>query len=108
MTRHQKIAATAAATVLIVLLLLVLLPLLFGGRIEDRVRSLIASNVSADVSWESARLGLLRDFPHATLRLEQPAVVGLNAFAGDTLVAADRLGIVLDLGSVLRVVRGTG
>lgn len=108
MTRHQKIAATAAATVLLVLLLLILLPLLFGGRIEDRVQQLIARNVNAEVSWESARLGLFRDFPHATLRLRHPTVTGQGAFAGDTLVAADGLGIVIDLGSVLRVVRGTG
>lgn len=108
MTRHQKIAATAAAMFLFVLLLLLTLPLLFGGRIEQQVRTLIAGNVTADVSWEDARLSLLRGFPHATLRLERPEIVGQDVFAGDTLVAADRLGVVLDLGSVLRAVRGNG
>lgn len=108
MTRHQKIAATAAATVLLVLLLLVALPLLFGGRLEGHVRTVIARNVRADVTWEDASLSLLRGFPHATLRLERPEIVGHEPFAGDTLLAARGIGVVLDLGSVLHVVRGTG
>jgi len=108
MTRHQKIAAIAAAMFLFVLLLLIALPLLFGSRIEQQVRTLIARNVTADVSWENARLSLLRGFPHATLRLDRPGIVGQGEFTGDTLVAADRLGIVLDLGSVVRAVRGNG
>lgn len=108
MTRHQKIAATAAAIISTVLLLLILLPLVFRGRIEEHVRATIMRRVDAEVAWQDASLSLLRGFPHATLRLERLEIVGHEPFVGDTLFAADALGVVLDLGSVLRMVRGSG
>ncbi len=108
MTQHRKIAAGAAAIAALLLLLLLVLPMLAAGPIEARVQAMIERNVNADVAWDDAALSLLRGFPHATLRLDAPSVTGRGPFAGDTLVAAGQLRIVLDLGSVLRSVRGRG
>lgn len=108
MTQHRKIAAVATAIAAFFLLVLLVLPMLAAGPVEARVQAMIERNVNADVAWDDAALSLLRGFPHATLRLDAPSVTGRGAFAGDTLIAAGQLRIVLDLGSVLRSVRGRG
>ena len=102
-TRRLLLAAAGALGVL--LLLLVALPYLFRDRIVARVQAEIARSVDARVRWGDASLSLLRDFPDATVRLDDVAVTGVGPFDGDTLVAARRLRVVLDLGSVVRFLR---
>jgi hypothetical protein len=103
--RRWIIGASAA---LALLLLLVALPYLFRGTIATRVQADVSRSVEADVSWRSAGLSVLRDFPHATLRLADVAIVGRPPFAGDTLAHVPQFRLVVSLPSVLRSIRGTG
>ena len=105
MRTRGKLALGGAILVLAVLLVLVLVPLLYQGRIAARLKSEIASSVNARVDWRSARVGLLRDFPNASLSLTRLSVVGVQPFAGDTLAAVDDARLVLELGSVLGFLR---
>jgi hypothetical protein len=83
-------------------LILVLLPALFGGRIAERVKAEVNRSVEARVDWRDAGLGLFRNFPNLTLRLDGLTVVGVGRFEGDTLASVRRLGVVLDLASAVR------
>ncbi len=90
-------------------ILLALLPYLFRDRIASSVRTEIAQSVNANVQWSGVGIGLLRNFPNVTLRLNDLSVVNARPFAGDTLLAVREFRVVLGLGSVLGyLTRGSG
>lgn len=103
-TRRVLIAVGAVLALFIVVLVLV--PLLFGGRIADRVRAEVNRSVDASVDWRSARLGLIRSFPNVTLRLDDLSIVGVAPFEGDTLASVRQLRVVVALGSAIRSALG--
>ena len=83
-----------------------LVPIVFRERIVARVKAEVNQAVDARVDWRDAGLSLFGDFPNLTLRLDDLSIAGKRLFAGDTLARIHRLGVVLDLGSVLRNYRG--
>lgn len=87
----------------IFLLLLILIPVLFKDQIFQKVDEQLAKTVNAEVYYDADNisLSLLRNFPNVTASLEDFSVVGRKPFAGDTLIAAERFEIVLDLMSVI-------
>lgn len=105
MRTRAKIALGAGLLSLTVVLALVLIPLLFRDRIAARLKTEIASSVNARVDWRSASVGLLRDFPNASLSLHDLSVVGAQPFAGDTLTMVPDARLVLELGSVIGYLR---
>jgi hypothetical protein len=107
MTTRRRILLAAAAILAVVLLTLALGPLLFRGPLEARLKAGIASGVDARADWGRVGVSLLRDFPNLTLRLDDLVVTGVDRFEGDTLAAVPSFRMVLDLGSVLRGVRGS-
>src|SRR5262245_65904205 len=74
-------------------------------RIEARAKTAISSNLDARIDWRRLRLGLLRTFPNLSVQLQDLAVVGVNDFANDTLIAVPRFKLVLDLSSVVGSLR---
>lgn len=108
MTRSRKIALAAGSCLAALIVGLFALPILFSGPIEDRLRAEIGEATSLDVTWQSARLGLLGDFPHPSLRLEGLTVAGTGDFVTDTLLTTERLAISLHGPALLSAVRGRG
>ena len=86
----------------LLLLLLVLVPVLFAGKISDRVKTQLNRTLLARVDWRSAGLGFFHDFPNLTLTLDDFSIVGVGKFQGDTLAAIPRFRIVVDLPSAIR------
>ncbi len=105
MTTRRKVAFTIAGIFVLLLGTLALAPLLLRGKIEARIKQAIAANIDARVDWRALDVGLLRTFPNFSLQLNDLTVIGIEQFAGDTLLAAPRFRLVLDLGSVLRSLR---
>ncbi len=99
----KRIALIAGGILLGLLVLLAAVPLLFKDQIKGRLDAEIRKNLRAQVRYGAASLSLLRHFPNVTVSLENLAVTGYAPFRGDTLLAADRLGLSLD---VLSLVRG--
>ena len=91
----------------LLLLLLILVPVLFGGRIAERVKTQANRSLNAKVDWRDAGLSLFGDFPNLTLGLDGLTVVGVGKFEGDTLAAIRRLGVVIDLASAVRSALGS-
>jgi hypothetical protein len=108
MKLRRRTIIPIAAVPLLLIVLLALVPLLFRGRIEAALQTQLEKSVAAQVTWSGAGMSLLRDFPNATLTVHDLAVVGVDAFAGDTLLSLERLRTELDLGSVWRAVFGDG
>ena len=108
MTKRTRIVVILGTVVLVPIVAIVALPLLFRDRIIERVKTEVNQTVEARVNWRDADLSIFGDFPNLTLRLDDLSVAGTRQFAGDTLARVQRLGVVLDLASVLRNVRGGG
>lgn len=108
MTRTKKVLLAAGGTVCALLVALVVTPLLFSDQIEERVRAEVAETSGVQVSWSSARLGLLGDFPHPSLRLAGLVVQAAPPFSTDTLAAIDQVAVSLHGPSLVRALRGGG
>ena len=102
MKTRTKILLGAGTVIVVLFFLLATLPFLFSDRIAARVKTEVNSALEARVDWHGAGLSLFGDFPNLTLRLDDLSIAGKRLFAGDTLARIHRLGVVLDLGSVLR------
>ena len=103
----RKTLIIVGAVLGLLLLLLVLVPVLFGGRIAERLKTEANRSLNAKVNWQDAGLSLFGDFPNLTLGLDGLTVVGVGKFEGDTLAAIRRLGVVLDLASAVRNALGS-
>ncbi|HET7458199.1 MAG TPA: hypothetical protein VFJ74_11155, partial [Gemmatimonadaceae bacterium] len=105
MRSPRKIAIALVALVATTLVALVVVPFLFRDRIASRLKAEIGRSVAARVNWSGVGLNALSDFPNLSLGLDRVSVVGVKPFEGDTLVSARHVGLVLDLGSVVRYLR---
>ena len=87
----------------VLLIILILIPVFFKDTIFRKVDEQLAKTINADVYYDADKisLSLLRNFPNATAVLEDFSIVGREPFAGDTLMAAERFEIVIDLMSMI-------
>ncbi|HEY8508757.1 MAG TPA: AsmA family protein, partial [Steroidobacteraceae bacterium] len=106
MSFRRKVALTLACILVMLLATAALVPFLFRDKIEARVKDAASANINARVDWQDLDIGLLRTFPHLSLRLHQLNITGVDAFAGDTLLGVPRFQVVIDLRSVLGGLRG--
>jgi hypothetical protein len=103
----RRILIGFGAVLALLLLLLVLVPVLFAGKISDRVKTQLNQTLLAKVDWRGAGLGFFHDFPNLTLTLDDFTIVGVSRFAGDTLAAIPRFRVVVDLASAIRAGLGS-
>ena len=108
MTTRRRVLLYIMGGFALLLVLLALLPLLFRGQIEARIQQAINDRVNARIAWRGLGVTLFRDFPNLTLRLDQLTIAGVGPFQRDTLLRVPGFRAALDLGSVLRSVRGSG
>lgn len=97
MKKFAKIAALTAAVVLIVALAA---PALLRGKIAELVKREANAMLTATLDFEKLDISLLRHFPNASLDLKGLTLVGAEPFAGDTILAAKRISVVVDLMSL--------
>ena len=98
MKRFLKITATVVAVVLVVA---IVAPLLFRGRIVEIVKREANGMLTARLDFEKLDISLLRNFPNASLNLKGLTLVGTERFEGDTIVAAKRISVVVNLMSLV-------
>lgn len=98
MKRFLKITATVVAVVLVVA---IVTPLLLRGKIGDIVKREANAMLAARLDFEKLDISLLRNFPNASLNLKGLTLVGMDRFEGDTIVAARRITVVVNLMSLV-------
>ncbi|MCY2685914.1 AsmA-like C-terminal region-containing protein [Salinimicrobium sp. TH3] len=89
----------------VILLLLFLTPFLFEKQLKDLVQDTINKNVNATVSFEDVDLSIFRNFPDATLAIQNLKIINNAPFEGDTLALSEE--IVLQM-SVRELFKGAG
>lgn len=101
MRSPRPVALAFAALAVSLLVALLVVPFLFRDRIASRLKSELNRSVNARVNWGGVGLGVLRDFPNVTLRLDRLSIANVAPFQGDTLVSVGHARLVLDAGSVI-------
>lgn len=94
MKKSLRIAAIAAAVLFAVVLVA---PMALRGRIAEIVKREANEMLTATLDFEKLNISLLRHFPHASLELRGLTLVGVDRFEGDTIAAARRISVVVDL-----------
>lgn len=93
----KKALKVIGIIVLVLIIALILTPILFKGSIEKMVKNAANDNVNAQVEWKSLNLSLFKNFPNASLSLENASVINKAPFEGDTLVFAEEFNMSMGI-----------
>ncbi|MEG2366386.1 MAG: AsmA-like C-terminal region-containing protein [Alistipes sp.] len=96
----KKFFKIIAAVLVVLLAVLIVVPMALRGRVVDIVKNEANKALVARLDFETLHISLLRHFPHASLDLKGLTLVGEERFAGDTIVAADRISVVVNVMSL--------
>ena len=97
MKKFLKITIT---TIAIIILLLFLLPLLFVGKIETIIKQEGNKMLNAEFDFAELDISLIRNFPLASLSLEDFYLKGVGTFENDTLLSAGEITAAVNLMSL--------
>ncbi len=70
---------------ILILLILILTPILFKGKILDKVQTEINKNINAKVEFEDFNLSFFKSFPNLSFELTKLEVRGIGKFSGQKL-----------------------
>ncbi|MDR0871897.1 MAG: AsmA family protein [Prevotellaceae bacterium] len=96
----KKFLKITGITVAVIFLILLVAPFLFQGKIIEVVKTETNKMLNAKVDFSDLSLSFIRNFPNASVTIDDFTVVGVNEFEGDTLAAFDRLRVVVDIKSL--------
>jgi hypothetical protein len=98
----KKLLKWIGIIILILLVLIITLPIIFKGKIVEKVKEEANKNLNAKVDFGDFSLSLIRSFPNFSLAMENLSVINVAPFEGDTLIYAKDLDITVDLMSVIK------
>ena len=90
----------AAITVGVIIVLMFLLPFAFQGKIADIVKAEGNKMLNAQFDFKKLNISLFRNFPQASVTLEDFWLKGTGEFANDTLVQAGEVTAAINLFSL--------
>lgn len=96
----KKLVKIVGGTLVVFVLLLLILPMAFKGKIEDVVKSEGNKLLNAQFDFESLDISLLRNFPQASVSLNDFWLKGVDVFENDTLVYAGELTAAINVMSL--------
>jgi len=93
----KKLLKIAAIVIAVFLAAALVVPMAFRGKIEQLVKTEANDLLKARLDFDRLDISLLRHFPHASVELKGLTLVGTEPFEGDTIAAAKRISVVVDL-----------
>lgn len=97
----KKLIKGVVLAVAVLLLAALIAPTVLRGKIEQIVKTEANKMLVAKLDFERLNISLLRHFPNASLELRGLTLVGVERFAGDTIVAARRISVVVSPWSLI-------
>jgi len=82
------------------LMAMIILPYAFKGKVKSIVQTQANKNLNAKVSFNDLSLNLFANFPNMTATLSDITVAGIDSFANDTLIYAEKVKLSIDLRSL--------
>lgn len=98
----KKLVIIIAAVLVLVFAILLALPFVFKTKLVEAVKTSVNQKINATVGFSEPKISLFRDFPKATIVLENVFVTGKGEFQGDTLFNAASLNASMNLFSLLK------
>jgi len=99
----KKFIIIAIIVILAIFIILLVSPFLFKGKLMELAKTELNKSLNAQVDFKDLKLSFIRNFPNAYVALDGLSVVGKGDFAGETLVAFDRLSVTVDIKSVFKM-----
>ena len=87
----KKLLKVVAAVIVAIMLILVAVPYLFKDKIEEIIKQEGNKMLNAEFDFGNLDISLIRNFPLASLTLEDFYLKGVGQFENDTLVAANEI-----------------
>ncbi len=81
---------------------LFLTPFLFEKQLKDLVQETINKNVNATVTFEDIDLSIFRNFPDATLAIQNLKVINNAPFEGDTLALSEEIILQMSINELFK------
>ena len=92
----------ASVVLLVLIVFLISAPFLFKDKIVAKIKEEANKNLNAKLDFGNFDLTLISSFPDFKFTLNKLSLVGINDFAGDTLIATDKLMLNINLMSVIK------
>ncbi|MBO5989316.1 MAG: AsmA family protein [Paludibacteraceae bacterium] len=96
----KKLFKIAGIVLAVFVALLLLLPYAIQGKLKDVAISEANKMLDAEIYMGDLSLSFFRDFPHASVGIENFGVAGVDTFANDTLLDVKRMYVVLNIASL--------
>jgi hypothetical protein len=93
----KKILKWTGVTLLVLVVLLIASPFLFKDKIKALVLKSINEKVDASVAFTDVDVSLLKNFPNATVSIDELSVVNKIPFEGDTLFFSGNVNLKMSL-----------
>lgn len=87
----KKIVIIGGIVFIVLMMILISVPFIFKGALVEKTRTTINRNLNVNIEFKDLRISLIKDFPKASLMLNQVLVTGKGEFAGDTLLSVQSL-----------------
>ncbi len=96
----KKALIISGTVILLVFAVLLSAPFLFKDKIEQAVLTQANNNLNATIGFKNIRLSFIRNFPNASIVLQDFYIVGKAPFETDTLLFVKEASAVIDLRSL--------
>ena len=96
---NRKIGITLAVVAVLIGTML-LIPILFKGKIIDKIKSEANQSVNAKIDFGKVDLSLLRSFPKLSIQITNFEISGINQFEGQKLATVKSLAMTTNLSSL--------
>lgn len=100
----KKILKWSFSIILVLFITLSMIPYFFKDKIAALISNTINNTINATVTFKEPDLNLFRNFPFASLRIKEVAVLNKAPFLGDTLFNAEKINFTLKLTSLFNSV----
>lgn len=93
----KKILKYLGIVLLLIIAALFAIPYFFKDQIKAKISQAINEKVDAKVSFEDADLSLFKNFPQASITVDQLLIINKAPFDGDTLVSLGELNLKMSI-----------
>lgn len=98
----KKILKITGFTLLFLIAVAFAAPFIFKGQILSLVKKEINNSINAKADFKDISISFFRHFPKVSVALQNLSIVGVDEFAGDTLIAAKEIDAALNIMSVIK------
>ena len=96
----KRLLRILGVVVFLILIALISLPILFKGKIQEGIQKAANENLNATLAFDDVSLSLIRNFPNASVSIEQLSIEGIDVFEGVKLVSANEINATVDIMSL--------